>query len=90
MAKNVTLPDDLVEEIDRIAGARKRSRFVEEAVRERLRREARSAARRATAGSLRAEDYPQWDSPESVSEWVRNLRREDDARLDRKLGTSVE
>ena len=89
MPKHVTLPEELIEEIDRVAGARKRSRFVEEAVRERLQREARSAARKSTAGSLRDEDYPDWESPEAVAEWVHNLRREDDATLEPKLGTSA-
>ena len=90
MGTRVVLPDDLIQEIDRVAGAQKRGAFIEEAVRERLRREAVSAALEATAGSLRAEDYPEWDSPEAVSRWVRNLRRQDEARLARKLGTNAD
>jgi hypothetical protein len=88
MPKNVALPDELVDEIDRVAGARKRSRFVAEAVRERLRREARSAARKSTAGSLDPEDHPEWDSPDAVARWVRDLRRGDYAWLERKPGPS--
>ncbi|HEC62790.1 MAG TPA: ribbon-helix-helix protein, CopG family [Candidatus Acetothermia bacterium] len=36
MRTNVTLPEELVREIDRVAGRRKRSQFIVEAVRERL------------------------------------------------------
>jgi metal-responsive CopG/Arc/MetJ family transcriptional regulator len=67
MPTHVDLPEDLVREIDRRAGANGRSRFVEEAVRERLRRDALDAVLEETAGSLKHEDYPEWDSPEAVS-----------------------
>jgi Arc/MetJ family transcription regulator len=86
MRTHIDLPEDLVSEIDRRAGVSGRSRFVEEAIRERLRRDARDAVLAETAGSLKREDYPEWGSPEAVSQWVRASRREDDARLERKLG----
>ncbi len=48
---NLLLPDDVIEELDRVARPRGRSRYVAEAVRERLRRDERLAAARAAAGS---------------------------------------
>ncbi len=86
MRTHVVLPADLVKEVDRVVGTRKRSRFVEEAIREHLRREALSAALGESAGVLTDEDYPEWDSPEQVSTWVRQSRRGDTERLERQLG----
>jgi Arc/MetJ-type ribon-helix-helix transcriptional regulator len=82
---HVVLPENLIREVDRRVGARRRSRFIEEAIRERLAREALSSALRESAGVLEGKNYPDWDSPEDVSGWVRGSRREDDARLKRRL-----
>ena len=73
-ATNLTLPPDLVAQVDEIAGPRGRSRFVEEAVRRELRRERLREALERTAGVLNAEDYPEWATPEKVVEWVRAQR----------------
>jgi metal-responsive CopG/Arc/MetJ family transcriptional regulator len=84
MRTHVVLPADLVEEVDRLVGARKRSRFVEEAIRSQLKRQKMDAALRETAGSLEAA-YPSWEDPQSVSEWVAERRNEDESLLERKL-----
>jgi hypothetical protein len=83
----VVLPDDLVEEVDRLAGRRKRSEFVEAAIREKLARGVLAVALTEAAGMLNPADYPEWQTPEAVSAWVRASRRDDDARLARKVGT---
>jgi hypothetical protein len=83
---HVVLPDDLVEEVDRIAGRRKRSEFIEAAIREKLARAALAVALAEAAGVLDPADYPDWQTPEAVSAWVRAGRREDDAQLARRLG----
>jgi hypothetical protein len=72
---NLLLPEDVVEGLDRVAGPRGRSRYVAEAVRERLRRDERMAAIRAAAGIWR--DHPEFPTDASVVEWVRRLRREE-------------
>ena len=82
---HVVLPEDLLEAVDRVAGKRKRSRFVEAAIREKLSREALSAALRESAGAIDLSSYPEWQNPEGVSAWVRSGRKEDDARIARKL-----
>lgn len=74
---NLTLPPDLVAEIDTVAGPRSRSRFVEDAVRAALRRERLRVAVERSAGVLSAEDYPHWATPEKVVEWVRAGRAEE-------------
>jgi hypothetical protein len=72
---NLLLPEDVIEGLDRVAGPRGRSRYVAEAVRERLRRDERMAAIRAAAGIWR--DHPEFPTDASVVEWVRRLRREE-------------
>ncbi|MCD6028750.1 MAG: hypothetical protein K0S78_924, partial [Thermomicrobiales bacterium] len=38
-----------------------------------------------TAGSLAAEDYPEWETGEKISAWVRKMRDFDSEATDRKL-----
>ena len=83
MRTHVILPEDLVKSVDAHAGKGKRSKFIEEAVREKLRIEVLLAALKATAGALSAKDHPHWDTPEKVAAWVRESRRQDDKRIDR-------
>ena len=71
---NLLLPAALVDQLDRVAGPRGRSRYVAEAVRERLRRDERVAAIKAAAGSWR--DHPLFPTSEAVVEWVRAGRAE--------------
>jgi hypothetical protein len=73
---NLLLPKALVDELDRYAGPRGRSRYVAEALEARLRRDRLRDAVRATAGRLPANDYPYWGSPDKVVEWVRARRAE--------------
>ena len=72
---NVTLPSRLLEEVDRLAGPRGRSRYVAEAVEQRVRRDALGAAIRETAGAMVGQ--PGWMSPDDVSRWVDELRSEE-------------
>jgi metal-responsive CopG/Arc/MetJ family transcriptional regulator len=78
MRAHVVLPEDLVAEVDRIAGKRKRSEFIEEAVRERVRREKLRDVLKRAAGSMNPADYPEWSTPEKTSKWVHDMRRADD------------
>ena len=77
VATNLTLPRDLVRELDAVAGPRNRSAFVEEAVRYRLKRERLRRSIVETAGALAGKDYPHWATSEKVVEWVRQLRAEE-------------
>ena len=82
MRTHVILPEDLVKSVDALAGKGKRSRFIEEAVREKLRIDTLRAALEATAGILSAEDHPEWGTSEQVAAWVRESRRQSDQRID--------
>lgn len=73
---NVTLPEELLREVDELAGPRGRSQFVADAVaakvkRERLRR-ALDGARGAWVGT------PSYMTPDEAYRWIRSMREEDD------------
>lgn len=72
---NVTLPAGLLEQVDRYAGPRGRSRYVAEAVAQRVRRDALGAAIRETGGAMVGR--PGHRSPEEVTRWVDDLRSEE-------------
>jgi len=71
---NVTLPTELLREIDALAGPRGRSRFLAEAGAARLKREKLRVAIEQAAGSV-----PSWRrlSREDVSRLVEDLRSEE-------------
>ncbi len=72
---HVILTDEVVSAIDERVGERGRSRFLEEAAREKLERLELEAAIRDGAGILKQKDYPHWSDTRSVNEWVRASRR---------------
>ena len=74
VATSGPLVKDLVEAVDRLAGPRGRSRYVADALRERIRRDERIRAIRAAAGTWK--DNPLFPTDESVVEWVRAGRAE--------------
>ena len=74
---NLLLPEKLLEEVDKYAGPRGRSRFVTEALEAKVKRERLRLAIEQSAGVLKAEDYPHWATSEDVVEWVRALRGEE-------------
>ncbi len=84
MRTHLVLPEELVNEVDAIVGKRKRSRYVEDAVRERVRRDKVLAALQNTAGILSAETYPHWATPEDVDNWVSESRQHDTKRVERR------
>lgn len=74
---NLLLPKEIVDEVDRYAGPRGRSRYVAEALSERLRRDRLREVVAATAGALNPDDYPHWRTSEDVVAWVRERRAEE-------------
>jgi len=74
---NMSLPEELVRQLDEVAGPRNRSTFAEEALRRAIKREQWRLSIERTAGSLRAEDYPHWRTSEDVVRWVEQMRAEE-------------
>jgi len=72
---NLLLPKDLVDEVDRFAGPRGRSRYVADALAERLRRDRLRAVVEATAGAWK--DNELFPSSDAVVAWVRERRAEE-------------
>jgi len=78
---NVTLPEELVREIDRVAGRRKRSQFIVEAVRERLAKLRFSEALAQAAGAWSDENHPDLVTQEDINSYLRRARRATDKRI---------
>ena len=71
---HVVIPDDVLKDIEELAGKRGRSRFIAEAVAARAYKEKMLRVLREGAGSIDASRHPEWATTEKVAEWVRNLR----------------
>lgn len=72
--EHVVMPSDLLREMDSRVGRRKRSAFIQEAIEEKLNRLQRLEAFERVVGSIGDGDIPEWDTPESVAQWVQELR----------------
>lgn len=72
---HVVIADEVVKAIDKTVGQRGRSRFLEEAARDRLRRLALEKDLRTRKRVIDPEDYPHWRDVSSTREWVRSVRR---------------
>jgi metal-responsive CopG/Arc/MetJ family transcriptional regulator len=72
---NLTLPEDLMAEVDELAGPRGRSRYVAEAVAQRVKRDKLGKAIRETAGIMVGSPY-QMDR-DQVTAWIDFLRSEE-------------
>ena len=76
---HIVLPDELVDEIDSLVGPRGRSAFLVETARAELRRRKLLAFLRSDHPAWQAKDHPELAS--GTSAWVKNLRRQSDARI---------
>jgi metal-responsive CopG/Arc/MetJ family transcriptional regulator len=72
---HVVLADDVLDAVDEIAGERGRSRFLEQAAREKLARLALEKALDETFGVLAGSGYDHWRDRRTTAAWVRRLRR---------------
>lgn len=71
---NLYLPKGLVEDLRRYVPDRERSRFVSEAVAQRLRRLKLKAAIEASAGAWGDEDHPELATPQDIDRWIEEGR----------------
>jgi len=76
---HVVLSDEVMGAIDTRVGERGRSRFLEDAAREKLERLELEEALASTAGILKSKDYPEFKDQDSINEWVRAQRRTEEA-----------
>ena len=76
---HVVVPEELVKEIDRLSGKRKRSWFITRAIKREIQRLNYVMVVKETAGAWNEEDHPEFKN--GVDSWVKNLRKEDIKRL---------
>ena len=76
---HVILDDDVVETIDRLVGQRGRSRFLNDAARDKLERIELERTLATTAGVLKDRHYPEFTDQDAINEWVRQQRRTEEA-----------
>ncbi|HEV8054342.1 MAG: hypothetical protein H0V04_01215 [Chloroflexi bacterium] len=77
---NLTLPQELLHEVDELAGPRGRSAFVSEAVAAKVKRERLRRTLERTRGALAG--TPGWMDPDESYVWVRAQREPEDEAAD--------
>jgi metal-responsive CopG/Arc/MetJ family transcriptional regulator len=78
MRVHIYLDDELVQQLDEVAGDRGRSAFIEDAVRRELDRRRRWALMWSAVGSIDDHGH-EWD--DDVAKWVHDQRRADPRRV---------
>lgn len=71
---SVTFSEETCRELEQMLPEGGRSRFIEEAVWEKLRRDKFGKALEQAAGVLKKEDYPEFATLEGIHEWLDRLR----------------
>lgn len=72
---HVVMSDEVLAAVDEVAGKRGRSRFLEEAAKEKLEQLALAESLEATAGIARGRSYAHWRDRRAAGDWVRKTRR---------------
>jgi len=75
----LVLPEDLIKEIDKLMGRRKRSKFITEVARKELKRIRLQKALERAAGAWKDEDHPEFEK-KGTYKWVRDFREESEKR----------
>ncbi len=72
---HLAIPEDLVAEVDRVAGKRKRSLFIAEATREKLAKERFLKVLAETSGSWSDKSHPELRTAKDVESYIREKRQ---------------
>ena len=80
---HLVLPREILEEVDRITGKRKRSFFIEEATREKLEKERFLKTLEETKGAWGDKSHPDLQTGKDVEKYVREKRQSYRKRLKR-------
>jgi len=71
---HVVIPDDVLRDIDELAGRRRRSDYIASAVREQARVDKLRRAIHEGAGVVDVKKHPEWETTEKVVQWIKELR----------------
>lgn len=82
---HVIIDEDIVKEIDRLVGKKKRSSFISEATKKELKRLKQLSLIKRLKGVWKDEDHPELSGKEGTYKWVRKLRGEDEKALRKKI-----
>lgn len=82
---HVIIEEDIVKEIDRLVGKKKRSSFISEAAKKELKRVKQLSLINKLKGAWKDEDHPELSGKDGTYKWVRKLRDEDEKILRKKL-----
>ncbi len=80
---HITLPNEVLSDLDRLVEKRNRSRFIAEAVRNALLIARQREALLAAAGSWKDKDHPELNA--GAAAWVKKLRRESETRFKKQF-----
>jgi hypothetical protein len=72
---HLVLPRDILEEVDQIAGKRKRSSFIAEATREKLQKERFLRILEETQGAWRGKNHPELKTAKDIERFIGNKRQ---------------
>ncbi len=72
---HLVIPQEILEEVDRIAGRRKRSLFIAEATQEKLERERFLKTLEKTKGAWTDRNHPELKTGKDVDQYVREKRQ---------------
>jgi len=86
---HVILDSDILHEVDRIAGKRRRSLFIEEAVREKLEKVRFLSVLEDTKGAWSERRHPELKTSRAVSQYIREKRRSYHQRLKEIINEQV-
>lgn len=78
---NITLPKDLLSEVDKIAGSGKRSAFLAESARKYLAHLKFAKVARESFGILDHKTYPHFATSKKVRTYIRSFRKKNDVRF---------
>ena len=76
----IRFPTNLLTDLDKYVGEGYRSKFIIDATRKELQRAKQRKAIQNASGIFDQKDYPEFKTSEDISNWVRKLREETEAR----------
>lgn len=82
---HVIVDESILKEIDRLAGKKKRSSFIEDAAKKELQRLNQLSLLRRLKGAWKYADHPDMQGKDGTYKWVRKLRHEEEKTLREKL-----
>lgn len=83
---HVIVEEEILKDIDRLVGKKKRSSFITNATKKELQRLNQLPVLRKLKGAWKDKDHPELQGKDGAYKWVRKLRQEDEKILRKKLG----